>query len=274
MCASIAVREIQAKSILGKSGVSGMSYSVNPYTGCEHACIYCYATFMKEYSRHNEAWGDFVDVKVNLPDILSQEVKKKKIGKVCIGTVADPYQPIEKERKLMRAVIEILKSHNFPFYITTKSALISRDIDLLANYFHCLVSITITTTDEKIRKIFEPNADSINDRLNCLKELIKAKIQTQVFFGPILPYFSDSSLAIDEIFSTFKSTGVTRILVDKMNYLKSKVDIILEKTGAQFPEVKNYYKYLLKHSNQYNIWVKQNIYKMAQKHNLIAEVVF
>jgi len=251
-----------------------MSYSVNPYTGCEHACIYCYATFMKEYSRHNEAWGDFVDVKVNLPDILSKEVKKKKVGKVCIGTVADPYQPIEKERRLMRSVIEILKQMNFPFSITTKSGLVQRDIDLLQNYPNASVSITLTTIDEKTRKIFELNADPINDRLDCLQQLIKAKIQTQVFYGPILPYFSDSVSAIDAIFRAVKTTGVKRVLVDKMNYLKSKVELILAKVSPQFPEAQNYYTYLLKHSNQYNIWVKQNIHKTAQKHNLIAEVLF
>lgn len=274
MCTGIKVREIQAKSILGKSGIPAISYSINPYTGCEHACLYCYATFMKEYSRHSEAWGEFVDVKSNLAEILSEEVLKKKVGAVCIGTVADPYQPVEKERRLMRSVIKILKQANFPFSITTKSGLVQRDIDLLRNYPNASISITLTTIDERVRKIFEPKADTVNDRLNCLRELVQAKIDTRVFFGPILPYFSDSAMAIDEIFQAIKATGTRRVLADRMNYLKSKIALISEKIRAYFPEALTYYDYLLKRTNQCNIWMKKNLFEMAAKHNLELEVVF
>ncbi len=251
-----------------------MSYSINPYTGCTHACIYCYATFMKKYSKHDEAWGEFVDAKSNIGEVLAREVRKKKTGEVCVGTVSDPYQPIEKESQLMRSVIPILKQAEFPFHILTKSSLVLRDIDLLTNYPQASVSVTLTTIDENIRKIFEPGADTIANRLNAVRELTSAKIATRVFFGPVLPYFSDSAKAIDEIFKAVKSTGVKRVLVDRLNYVKNKIDLILQKTGRGFPEAVNYYNHLLKRGNQYNIWMKQNVYAMAQKHNLIVEVVF
>lgn len=274
MSSSFTVKDIQSKSILCKSGIPAMTYSINPYTGCEHACLYCYATFMKEYSRHREAWGEFVDVKANLPDLLLKEVKKKKIGRVCIGTVADPYQPIEREKKLMRNVIKILKEHNFPFHIITKSSLVTRDIDLLRGYGNSSVLITLTTVDEKVRKVFEPYADTIDNRLQALKELIRSGIETSVFFGPVLPYFSDHASAIDSIFSAFKATGVKRILIDKMNYLKSKAPVLLRAINKYFPQASGYYNYLLKSSNQYNINVKKNIYAMAEKYHLVAEVLF
>lgn len=274
MFSSMLIKEINAKSILNRSGIPGMDYSINPYTGCEHACLYCYATFMKDYSGHTEEWGDFVDAKINLPEILFKEVKKKKPGRVCIGTVADPYQPVEKEKKLMRATIEILKQNNFPFHIITKSSLITRDIDLLKNYNNSSAAITITTIDDKVRKIFEPNADSIENRLQCIRELIKSSIPTTVFFGPILPYFSDNESAINSIFRTLKSIGVKRILVDKLNYFKKKAPRLLEKIKEHFPQALDYYSDLLKHSNGYNIRLKKNIYDIAGKNNLLVEVVF
>jgi DNA repair photolyase len=229
---------------------------------------------MKKYSGHDEEWGDFVDVKSNLPEILYKEVKKKKIGRVCVGTVSDPYQPIEKEKKLMRSAIEILKQNNFPFHITTKSSLVSRDIDLLKNYPNASVSITITTIDEQVRKIFEPNADLISNRLQALSELVKARIETGVFFGPILPYFSDQPLPINSIFQAVKSAGVKHILADKLNYFKNKAPVILEKVKEHFPEAINYYSSLLKSNNEYNIKLRKIIFEMAEKHNLIVEAVF
>lgn len=88
------VTEIHAKSILSKSKVS--EYTINPYVGCIHNCIYCYSKFMKRFSRHKEAWGEFVDVKVNAAELLEKEISKKKIGRVWMSGICDPYQPVEK----------------------------------------------------------------------------------------------------------------------------------------------------------------------------------
>ena len=93
--AAMKIKEITAKSILSKSQVS--DYAVNPYVGCQHACVYCYAKFMKRFTGHREAWGEFVDVKINAPELLAREVAKKKVGRVWISGVCDPYQPLETE---------------------------------------------------------------------------------------------------------------------------------------------------------------------------------
>ena len=111
------VIEIQAKSILSKSKVQ--AYALNPYVGCEHDCSYCYARFMKKFTQHDEAWGNFVDVKINAPEILKKEVLKKKKGKVWISGTCDPYQALENKYQLTRKCLEILSKYDWPVIIQT-----------------------------------------------------------------------------------------------------------------------------------------------------------
>ena len=101
------VREIQAKSILNPSKIH--DYCVNPYTGCEVGCVYCYAAlFMRRYSGHSEPWGEFVDVKINAPALLAKQIMKAKRGTIWFASVCDPYQPLEERYALTRRLLEIL----------------------------------------------------------------------------------------------------------------------------------------------------------------------
>jgi len=106
------IRETRARSILSRSKV--YEYTINPYVGCQHACTYCYARFMKRFSGHKEPWGQFVDVKINAPDLLREEVKRKPAGRVWISGVCDPYQPIERKHELTKMCVEILIQHDWP----------------------------------------------------------------------------------------------------------------------------------------------------------------
>ena len=89
------IKEIKAKSILTRSRIPGVDYCLNPYVGCFHGCRYCYATFMKRFTGHTEPWGNFVDVKINAPEILQRQLKRKTKGRVMVSSVTDAYQPIE-----------------------------------------------------------------------------------------------------------------------------------------------------------------------------------
>src|SRR5271169_2288592 len=163
------INEIKAKSILSKSQV--YNYTLNAYIGCSHKCLYCYAMFMKRYTGHTEAWGNFVDVKINAPELLAKEVKKKSIGRVWISGVCDAYQPLEKKYQLTKRCIEILAENGWPFTIQTKSPLVLRDIGLLKKATDCEVGFTITTADEKVKKIFEPYAPPSGKRVEALSIL-------------------------------------------------------------------------------------------------------
>jgi len=215
---SLIIREIKAKSILTKSGIPDVDYCINPYVGCSHGCRYCYATFMKRYSGHTEEWGSFVDVKINAPEILQKQLKRAKRGRVLISSVTDAYQPIESKYKLTRQCLEILLQSQFPVDILTKSPLVLRDTDLIKKFKDIEVGITITTNDEKMQKIFEPNAPSIMARIRTLKALHDKGINTYAFIGPVLPMNPE---ALSEKIRPY----VDSIIIDRMNYTSKTLKI-------------------------------------------------
>jgi DNA repair photolyase len=202
------IKEIQSKTILSPSKI--FNYVINPYVGCQHACTYCYARFMKKFSRHMEPWGEFVDVKINAPDLLIVEINKKKRGSIWISGVCDPYQPLEAKYILTRKCLEILRQYDWPVTIQTRSSLVLRDIDIIKEIKNIEVGLSITTADDNIRKLFEPNAPSIEERLRALYELYNSGIRTYAMIAPILP---GADLLVKAL-----EGKVDYILVDRMNY--------------------------------------------------------
>ena len=202
------VKEICAKTILSKSKV--LDYTINPYIGCEHGCMYCYARFMKRFTGHEERWGEFVDVKVNAPSLLQREIKRKRAGRVWISGICDPYQPLEKKYELTRGCLEILSRHHWPVTIQTKSPLLLRDTELFEGFIDVEVTVTIATADENIRQIFEPKAPSIRERIEALEKLHSKGIKTSAMIAPMLP--KAEGLA-NEL-----RGKVDSVLIDRMNY--------------------------------------------------------
>lgn len=201
-------KEIIAKSILSKSQV--YDYAVNPYRGCSHACRYCYAAFMRRFTGHQEPWGEFVDIKVNAPELLAKEISRKPMGRVWVSGVCDPYQPVEKQYRLTRRCLEILLDNGWPVTIQTKSALVLRDIDLLQTSGDIEVGFSITTADEKIRQLFEPGASPISERIDALKVMHARKIRTFAMIAPILP---GAEKLVGEL-----TGAVDYVLLDRLNY--------------------------------------------------------
>ena len=202
------VKEIEAKTILSKSQI--YDYALNAYVGCQHNCIYCYAKFMKRFTGHREPWGEFVDVKINAPELLAREVKKKKKGRVWISGVCDPYQYLEKKYMVTRRCLEILVDNEWPITIQTKSPLVLRDIEILKRSADGEVGFTITTADEKVRKIFEPGAPPITKRVEALGILHGERIKTFVMVAPLLPH-------ADRLAEMLKGK-VDHALIDRYNY--------------------------------------------------------
>lgn len=202
------IREIKAKSILSKSQV--YDYALNPYVGCQHGCVYCYAKFMKRFTGHRERWGEFVDVKINAPELLAQEVKRKKVGRVWISGVCDPYQPLEKRYMITKRCLDILVENGWPFTVQTKSSLVLRDIETLKRANNIEVGFTITTADERIRRIFEPGAPPLRERIEALANLHSEKIRTFVMVAPILP-------GAEDLVNALKGK-VEYVILDRLNY--------------------------------------------------------
>jgi DNA repair photolyase len=202
------VKEVQAKSILSKSKV--YPYVINPYTGCQHGCSYCYARFMKRVTGHKEPWGEFVDVKINAVDLLRVEVRKKKPARVWVSGVCDPYQPLEAQYKLTRQCLEILAQNGWPVTIQTRSPLVIRDMEILKEAADLEAGFSVTTADDGIRRLFEPHAPPIEDRLKALGELHKAGIRTFAMVAPMLP----GAEGLGELLAG----KVDYLLIDRMNY--------------------------------------------------------
>jgi len=224
------VKEIQSKTILSASKI--YQYVINPYVGCQHGCLYCYARFMKRFTGHREPWGQFVDVKINAPDLLKIEITKKKPGDVWISGVCDPYQPLEAKYKLTRQCLEILAKNNWPVIIQTKSSLVLRDINILKKGRNFKVGFSIATANDSIRKLFEPNAPAIKDRISALDKLHQAGIQTYAMIAPMLPGAED----LAEILAG----KVDYVIIDRMNY--KHADWVYRKYGLENKMTDDFFK--------------------------------
>ncbi|NOZ81844.1 MAG: radical SAM protein [Candidatus Micrarchaeota archaeon] len=192
------IKEIKAKTIIVKSNLPEGEYVINPYVGCQHACIYCYARFMKRFSGHEEPWGKFVDVKINAPDLIPEITNKFKDKWITIGSVCDPYQPIERKYKLTRKILEKLILLQPHLDLMTKSDLVVRDIDLFKQFKDRVVAVSLSILNERLRKQLEPFSSSVKARIGALKKLRNAGIRTTLFISPIFPYITDWKSIIEK----------------------------------------------------------------------------
>ncbi|MCM1407809.1 MAG: radical SAM mobile pair protein B [Treponema brennaborense] len=186
------VKNITVKSVITKSNLPVCDYSANPYTGCGHACKYCYACFMKRFTNHTEDWGAFLDVK-NWDEIKNPE---KYCGKeIFFASVTDPYQPAEEKYKRTRTLLQQLQGSGALLSIATKSDLILRDLDLIKTFPNARVSWSINTLDENFKNDMD-RAVSIERRISAMKEFHKAGVRTTCFISPIFPKITDAKAII------------------------------------------------------------------------------
>lgn len=181
------IRKVNVRQIVSKSSLPACEYSANPYTGCTHACAYCYASFMKRFVPHSEEWGQFLNVKY-WPQL--EHVQKYRGKEIFLSSVTDPYNPQEAEFKRTRALLEELKDSGARLSISTKSDLILRDIDLIAEFDDPRVSFSINTLDEDFRRDMD-RAVSIKRRLEAMKLFHERGIRTTCFISPIFPGITD-----------------------------------------------------------------------------------
>ncbi|NBB49913.1 PA0069 family radical SAM protein [Rhizobium sp. CRIBSB] len=188
--------------------------SINPYRGCEHGCIYCFARPTHSYMGLS-AGLDFeakLFAKPDAPRLLERELSKPgyKVKPIAIGTNTDPYQPIEREWRIMRQILEILDKANHPVVIVTKSALILRDIDILKSMAErglVKVGISVTTLDRKLARSMEPRASTPTKRLEAIKALSEAGIPVAVMMAPVIPALNDHE--IERILDSGKAAGAS-----------------------------------------------------------------
>jgi DNA repair photolyase len=186
--------------------------SINPYRGCEHGCIYCFARPTHAYLGMSPG-ADFESrlfVKPNAAELLAKELSAPSYTPrtIAIGTNTDPYQPIERQMKIMRSVLEVLRDFRHPVGIVTKSALVTRDIDILAEMAAmglARVALSITTLDRKLARQMEPRASTPPKRLEAIRALSAAGIPTSVMFAPVIPALNDGEM--ESVLAAAKEAG-------------------------------------------------------------------
>ncbi|BDA83051.1 radical SAM protein [Aureimonas sp. SA4125] len=191
------------KTIISRNTSPDISFdrSVNPYRGCEHGCVYCFARPSHAYMGMSPGL-DFetkLFAKPNAAELLERELSKPGYvpKSIAIGTNTDPYQPIEKSWRIMREVLEVLEAANHPVGIVTKSALVTRDIDILSRMAAkglAKVALSVTTLDRTLARAMEPRAATPAKRLDAVKALSEAGIPTMVMTAPIIPGLTDHEI--------------------------------------------------------------------------------
>jgi DNA repair photolyase len=232
------VREINCRSVLTPSRLPSVKYCINPYVGCSHACVYCYAQFMRRFTGHaGERWGSFLDVKVNAPEVLAKELARKpERGEALIGSVTDAYQAMEKKYGLTRRILEVLAEHDWPVSILTKSDLVTRDIDVLRRFSQAEVGLTVTTLDPTVSRDFEPSASLPARRLAALAQLHDAGIRTYAFVGPMLPGLTGAGAIVRELRGKADS-----VMFETLNLGVGTRDAIVALVSRKYPHLLDRY---------------------------------
>jgi DNA repair photolyase len=211
------VQEVPARRIITRNASPdiGFDRSINPYRGCEHGCIYCFARPTHAFLGLSPGL-DFetkLFAKTNAAVALERELADPnyRVATIAIGTNTDPYQPIERRYRIMRRILEVLSAANHPVGIVTKSAMVLRDLDLLgpmAKRGLVKVALSVTTLDRKLARAMEPRASTPDKRLEAAAKLVEAGIPTSVMVAPVIPGLTD--MEMERILEHATAAGVTK----------------------------------------------------------------
>lgn len=238
----VAVRETVAKTLLNRSGIS--DYSLNCYTGCAHACAYCYARYMQRFHPHAEPWGEFVDVKINAVEVLKRQLRRAAPGDVFVSSACDAWQPVEARYGLTRRCCELLLERGFQVNVLTKSALALRDLEIFAGRT-ARIGTTVTTLDERLQRLWEPQAAPVDERFGVIEAARRSGLTTSIMFGPLLPWLSDDGASIEAMFRRAAALGIERIWIDALNPRPRVWPAVADLLRRHFPELQEPYRRVL-----------------------------
>lgn len=264
------IKKVKVKSIIVKSNLPEGDFVINPYTGCSHGCKYCYARFMKRFTGHREPWGSFVDVKVNAPDLIPEKTDKYKNRSITIGSVTDPYQPLEKKYKITRKILQkLIPLQPKSLDIMTKSDLIVRDIDLLKQFDNSIVAISLSMLNENLRKQLEPVALPAEKRFAALEKFHQQNIRTVLFISPIFPEITDW-----KAMTTRTKTFVDEYWFENLNLYPSIKGNIYEFLENNRPELIAEYEKIYARGSDYWHQVEKEIKNFCRENKINYKIFF
>jgi len=269
-----------AKTILNKSGQDDddiFAGTINPYTGCEHGCVYCYVQAERYQPYKNKA--DFfrtIAIKQNAVSLLNEILQKGlPYGMACIGSSSDPYQPAEEKHKITRSLLETINKYGYPVHIFTKSSLVLRDLDILKEISKksgAAVSFSIITLDPRTHVIFEPGSISPQERLKAMKELSKNGITCGLSLMPVLPYITDDEKQLEALIKAAGEHGAQYVWSGCLTLRDKQHEKYRSVLLKDFPGLVSRYAALYKgrHSPApaYAHRVHETIFKLANKYSI------
>jgi DNA repair photolyase len=281
--AGITFHEVLAKSALNHvSGASKMmpfAWTINPYRGCSHACVYCFARPTHTYLEL-DAGKDFdqqIVVKVNVGEVLEREVAKKswQHPSVALGTNTDPYQRAEGRYALMPSIIRALAGSGTPFSILTKGSLMRRDLDLIAEASRVVpvsLAMSIAVYDDELQQSIEPGTPSTKARLATVSAVREKGLDCQVFLMPILPLLTDTTEHLDHALGLAAAAGASSIVYSALHLKPGVKQWFLAWLSREHPELMPAYARLYAKGTyapaEYRDWLAERIRPLVRKHGL------
>lgn len=271
----IIYREINCKSAINKiENKFGFCNDLNIYRGCLHKCYYCYAVYSHKYINSRNFFNE-IFVKKNIAEVLEKELSSKswKRETINLGSVADSYQKAEEDYKIMPDILKLLIKYKTPMCISTKSDLILRDfelIDKLSNIVPVRIASTITTANEKLSSLIEPNVISPLKRFETLKEFNKTKAIVGVHAIPVMPFITEDGL--ENLFIKTKENNLDYIICEVLNLKGECRKIYLNFVRKNFLQYYKKYLYIYNNNGELKEEYKNKIYKkikfLEEKYNI------
>lgn len=282
--AGITFHEVLAKSALnhvpGASRALPFAWTVNPYRGCSHSCVYCFARNTHTYL-DLDAGNDFdneIIVKINVAEVLAAELKKKRepLPAVALGTNTDPYQRAEGRYRLMPGIIAALADAGTPFSILTKGTLLRRDLPLLAEASRHVpvdLAMSIAVFDDDLQHSVEPGTPSATARLATVTAVREAGLDCAVFMMPILPFLTDTHDHLDAALAQIKAAGASSVLYTALHLRPGTKEWYLQWLEREHPQLAERYRYMYYGTNSYapkdyRRWLAAKITPLIRKHGL------
>jgi DNA repair photolyase len=242
--AEVAYEEVQCKSALNPVKNMGFAWSLNPYTGCEHRCAFCYvrAFELRADRPFDDRYGRTIRVKVNVAAVLRGELSRRSWRKetVVVGAATDPYQPAEGRYRLTRQCLEVMRDFSNPTAMITRGPMIVRDIDVLsalARRAEVHITFSIPTVDDDIWRKTEPGTAHPRQRLKALEKLVTAGIDVGVGMAPILPGLSDRPDQIEAVVKAARAAGATGLWAGMLHLKDGTRDHFMSVLGKHWPEL-------------------------------------
>jgi DNA repair photolyase len=261
------VRRVRVRNLVTPSAITG-DFAVNPYIGCPHKCVYCYAACINYTGKvRAEKWGDFIDVKVPSEPINLAKVFRKKI---LFSSMTDAYNPYEERAGATRAALKALLPAEPQIIVQTKSKLVARDADLLKRFPKARVSFSFSTVDRSFQRAAEPYASTAEEKIEAMKILHDRGVRTSVFIAPLFPEITDVEAIIRAV-----KPYCSMVMMDSLNLRRANRDSVLKFVEGIRPDLSRLYRDIYIGNNRlYWKELRVKVREICRRERVYAPILF